>query len=71
MAVATTIRTTACTTGVSTGRQLAHHWRIDEPEGAWSFGKCIHCGEGKMFLNWLGNDFLTNEEQRVLRLVTT
>ena len=46
----------------------AHRWRIAEPSGQTSQGVCRYCGATRQFRNWLGeDDFVTNEEQRVLR----
>lgn len=71
MVVAMTAKTTvACTTGAETGRQLAHHWRIEEPMGAQSLGVCLLCGATRWFANWDSVwDVLTNNEQRALRLI--
>ncbi|MEO9254435.1 MAG: hypothetical protein ABI305_02770 [Tepidiformaceae bacterium] len=42
-----------------------HRWRIEEPNGAVSFGVCKVCGTTKQFKNWLSDgDFITNEEHR-------
>jgi hypothetical protein len=41
----------------------AHRWRIDEPNGAMSRGRCRICGAQKEFRNWLAEtDFITNSE---------
>lgn len=45
----------------------AHHWRIEEPNGMVSLGRCKSCGATKEFKNWLAeSDFVTNEEYRAL-----
>lgn len=45
----------------------AHHWRIEEPNGNVSLGRCKSCGATKEFKNWLTEtDFVTNEEYRQL-----
>ncbi len=28
-----------------------HHWRIEPPEGPYSVGRCIRCGEERAFRN--------------------
>ncbi len=45
-----------------------HRWRIDEPAGPVSLGRCHECGAEKEFKNWLSeSDFITNEEHRMTR----
>jgi hypothetical protein len=44
----------------------AHRWRIEEPNGEMSRGRCRICGAEKMFKNWLEDaDFITNTEHRL------
>jgi hypothetical protein len=44
----------------------AHHWLIEEAQGAVSQGICKRCGATKNFKNWLEDtDFITNEEHRI------
>ena len=46
--------------------QHFHRWRIEEPDGPKSVGRC-DCGTEKTFKNWLSDsDFITNEEHRVM-----
>ena len=46
--------------------QHYHRWRIEEPDGPMSLGRC-DCGVEKQFKNWLSDsDFITNEEHRVM-----
>ena len=57
--------------GEKTSTNCIHHWKIAEPAGITSSGRCQLCGTEKVFTNWIvGMDFLTNEEQRALRMVT-
>jgi hypothetical protein len=47
-------------------RPHAHHWVIEEANGAESRGVCKVCREVKAFRNWLAEgDFITNEEHRL------
>lgn len=29
-----------------------HHWRIAEPNGPVSEGRCLHCGATRQYRNW-------------------
>lgn len=43
----------------------AHRWRIGEPAGPVSLGRCAQCGIEREFRNWLQElDFTTREERR-------
>ncbi len=45
-----------------------HRWRIAEPNGPVSEGRCRECGATREFRNWLPeSDFITNEEHRMTR----
>lgn len=47
----------------STVGEHAHRWRIDEPNGETSMGKCNGCGEEKQFKNHDKNlDFLQERD---------
>ena len=38
----------------------SHHWRIDEPAGSTSIGRCRRCGAQRAFQNWVSEtDFIT------------
>tara|TARA_B100001123_G_C15341440_1_gene1035129 strand:- start:1841 stop:2032 length:192 start_codon:yes stop_codon:yes gene_type:complete len=51
-----------------TNEQHLHRWRIEEPAGPMSHGRCYECGATKEFKNWLSDsDFITNEEHRMTR----
>ena len=55
-------------TPTRTADQHFHRWRIDEPSGPVSLGRCYECGAVKEFKNWLSeSDFITNEEHRMTR----
>ena len=50
----------------ASSEQHFHRWRIEEPNGPTSVGRCT-CGAIKEFKNWLADgDFITNEEHRVM-----
>ena len=56
------------TTRTRTQNQHFHRWRIDEPDGPVSTGRCRGCGATREFKNWLSeSDFITNEEHRMTR----
>jgi len=44
-----------------------HHWKIEEPNGPTSIGRCKHCPAEKIFRNypWASGDIITNEEHRL------
>lgn len=51
---------------IASNEQHFHRWRIEEPNGPISVGRCT-CGAQKEFKNWLSDgDFITNEEHRVM-----
>ena len=57
---------TATHTAEPAATDHAHHWLIEEAQGAQSRGVCKRCGAIKEFKNWLeDSDFITNEEHRV------
>ena len=56
------------TTKTAAQPQHFHRWRIDEPSGPVSLGRCYESGAVKEFKNWLSeSDFITNEEHRMTR----
>ena len=56
------------TTHTPSEPQHFHRWRIEEPSGPVSTGRCYECGAVKEFKNWLAEgDFITNEEHRMSR----
>ena len=48
-----------------TGLECAHYWEIDAAEGRWSAGRCVKCGEVKMFQNALDADRFGNHLRRL------
>ncbi len=43
----------------------AHRWRIEEPRGPTSPGRCRDCGAVRIFRNSAsGDDFIANEQNR-------
>ena len=42
----------------------AHRWRIEEPNGPESIGRCRECGETKVFRNWLDEPPVFGNEPR-------
>jgi hypothetical protein len=46
----------------------AHRWRIDEPTGPFSAGRCSACGVEREFRNWLeALDFTVRDEHATER----
>ena len=40
-----------------------HHWVIEPPEGPFSKGKCLKCGEEKEFQNYFPHSTWENEQK--------
>lgn len=40
-----------------------HHWVIEPPEGQFSNGKCLKCGEEKVFHNYFPHSKWDNEQK--------
>ena len=40
-----------------------HHWVIEPPEGPFSKGKCLRCGEEKEFQNYFPHSTWENENK--------
>jgi len=58
------------------GPQCRHHWLIESPHGATSWGTCKHCGERREFSNsatdalWDGEGMPGNREVPVAAYTT-